>query len=304
MPDQLSLFPSKEPTDDPYPILDSDLNALDEMFFASRRYRNSVEYIDMVHFISRFPKYSAFNGLLLYLQNPNITHVATAGNWWRNFRRKPTYQARPLVILAPMSPIRFVYDINDTEGDSIPPQQLNSLEARDEFSREILEKTLHNCSLHGIWVHEVSTPHLEPGAALSLTYENRNRFQELTPEPWAKYLIPVDSESSMKEKYASVALGLGHIYCGHLGIDDTAWWPDRRDVAQVQASIEAESVSYLVCRRKNLKNPAKKFLLPYRQSDCEIPAFGLNAVFNATHYVEEMGKTIWKTPKRKSRYKL
>lgn len=303
MPDQLSLFPSKDLNGDQDTILDSDLNALDEMFFASRRYRNSVEYTDLVHFISRFPKYSAFNGLLLYLQNPDITHVATAGNWWRNFQRKPIYQAKPLVILAPMSPIRFVYDIRDTEGEPLTSIQLNALEARDEFSKENLEKAIHNCKLHGIWVHEVPSNRLKPGMALSLTYENRNRYPELNPESWAKYLIPVDTDGSYKEKYAALALGLGHIFCGHLGIDDAAWWPDRRDLEQTPAIIEAESVAYLVCQRKNLKDPAKQFLLPYRETDCEMPAFGLNAALNATHYIEEMGKAFWKTPKRKSRYK-
>ena len=140
MPNQLSLFPSNDPGPDQHDLFNGDLNALDEMFFASRRYRNSMEYMDLIHFMSRFPRYSAFNGMLMYVQNPHITYVATAGNWWRNFRRKPTYQARPLLILAPMSPIRFVYDISDTEGEPVSPAQLYALDAKDEFSRDILEK--------------------------------------------------------------------------------------------------------------------------------------------------------------------
>ena len=303
MADQLSLFPTKDTTDDPNPFSDADLTALDEMFFASRKYRNIIEYMDLIHFISRFPKYSAFNGLLLYLQNPHITHVATAGNWWRNFRRKPTYEAKPLVILAPMSPIRFVYDVKDTEGEPISPSQLRALENRDEFSREIFEKTVNNCKLHGIWVQEMSNSRIEAGAAVSLTYENRNRLKDLNPKSWAKYLIPIDRQNAVKERYAAIALGLGHIFCGHLGIDDDAWWPDRRDVDSIQAAIEAQTAAYLVCLRKNLKHTAERFLPLFPQINSEMPPFGLNAVFSATHYIEEMGKAIWKTPKRKSRYK-
>jgi len=303
MLDQLSLFPENDPTEDENSFLNADLNALDEMFFASRRFRNSLEYIDLIHFISRFPKYSAFNGLLLYLQNPKITHVATAGAWWRNFRRKPTYQARPMAILAPMAPIRFVYDISDTEGEPVSVNRLKDLELKDEFFKEFFEKTVHNSPLHGIWVKEASTHPMKAGSAISLTYENRNRFPELNPEPWAKYFIPLNPGDGVKQKYASLVLGLGHIFCGHLGIDDAAWWPDRRDLSGDQATIEAESAAYLVCRRKQLKRPAGQFLSHYCQSECEMPPFGLNAVFNATHYIEEMGKTMWKTPKRKSRYK-
>ncbi|MBW2201429.1 MAG: hypothetical protein JRF71_11465 [Deltaproteobacteria bacterium] len=303
MPDQLSLFPTKDLAGDAGPTLGSELNAIDEMFFASRRYRSSVEYLDLIHFIARFPKYSAFNGVLLYIQNPNITYVATAGNWWRQFRRRPKYYAKPLVILAPMSPVRFVYDIYDTEGAPIPNEPMKFFETKDRLSREVFEKIIHNCTLHGITVREVSRPLQPDENAISLTYEIRKRYEDLNIESWAKYLIPINRMDSLETKYATLTLGLGHIFCGHLGIDDNAWWQDRRDADQTKATIEAESTAYLVCLRKGLLKPAEKFLSPYNQLDQEMPEFGLNGIFHATQYVEEMGKTRWKTPKRKSRYK-
>jgi hypothetical protein len=52
---------------------DKDLSALDEMFSASRRYRTSHEYMALLRFITRFRKYAPFNGLLLHIQNPDIT---------------------------------------------------------------------------------------------------------------------------------------------------------------------------------------------------------------------------------------
>jgi hypothetical protein len=303
MPNQLSLFPSVDAAEDNRSISDLDLNAIDEMFYAARRFRSSFEYFDLIHFLARFPRYSALNGLLLYLQNPNISHLATAGIWVRKYRRKLKYRARPLVILAPMSPIRFVYDIDDTEGEPLSPRDLESLDGKEDLSKEIYDKTIYNCSFHGILVQSFPASRIKPGLAVSLTYEIRNRFEELKSKPLAKYLIPVNPEASLKEKYASLVLGLGHLFCGHLGIDDTAWWPDKRDVESIQAGITAESVAYLVCLRKNLITPAKQFLSSYRNLECEMPLFGLNAVFNAIHYIEEMGKTRWKTPKRKSRYK-
>ncbi len=303
MPDQLSLFPSKELPEDMDPILGADLNATDELFLTNRRFRNSVEYFDLLHFIAGFPKYSAFNGLLLYLQNPNITYVATPGNWWRQFRRKPRYRANPLIILAPMSPVRFVYDLHDTEGGPIDQNQLKVLRAKENLSRDNFEKTLQNCQVHGIQVVHFSPAELEAGSSYSLTFDTRERFKKKNFAQWAKYFIAINPDDSIENRYASLVLGLGHIFCGHLGIDDKAWWQDRRDVDRIQGKIEAQSAAYLACLRKNVLKPTEKLLTPYSKIDCEMPVFGLNTILQATHYIEEMGKSKWNTPKKKSRYK-
>ena len=179
MPDQLSLFPTQESPEDLNLVLESEQNAIDEMFLAGRLYRSSVEYFDLIHFIARLPKYSAFNGLLLYLQNRNITYVSTAGNWQQQFGRRPKFNARPLIILAPMSPIRFVYDIYDTEGETITSDQLKSLAAKEKFSKDIYEKTISNCKFHGIAVRESLSAVKDIDNVLALTYETRKRYENL-----------------------------------------------------------------------------------------------------------------------------
>ena len=105
--------------DDPWADPATGANAVDEMFAGNSRYRDSGEYLQLLNFITRQPQYSAFNGFLLYAQNPAISHVATARTWARKFDRHLKIYARPLVILAPMGPVRFVYDLNDTEGEPV-----------------------------------------------------------------------------------------------------------------------------------------------------------------------------------------
>ena len=119
MQDQLSLFPSKDrvpeaPED--RAILAADACALDEMFAAGACYRSGRTYRQMLRFISRFPQYSAFNGCLLFIQNPRAVFVATAGAWERRYGRKLKPEARPMMILAPMAPVLFVFDVGDTHG--------------------------------------------------------------------------------------------------------------------------------------------------------------------------------------------
>jgi hypothetical protein len=68
------------------------------------------------------------------------------------------------------------------------------------------------------------------------------------------------------------------------------------------------SVAYLVCLRQGLRLASESYLSFYRTpQNIELPDFGFDAVLQATDYIEQMGKSRWKKPKkeRKERkYKL
>jgi uncharacterized small protein (DUF1192 family) len=280
-----------------------EISSLDEMFAASRRYRNSREYMDMLKFISRFPKYSPFNCLLLYTQNPSVSYVATAGTWAKKFGRYPKYDARPLVILAPMSPVLFVYDLKDTEGEPVPSDLIRPFHTEGKLPVELYKTTSTNAALHGIEVREVLLRHHHGGSAVRMTNQARKKYRNLQLGTWAKYLILLGKEHPLEDRFSSLVHELAHIFCGHLGIDETAWWPDRQNEPLEVKEIEAESVAYLVCRRKGLIANSEKYLSAYnagRASD--LPDLSLNAIIQATTYIEEMGQTRWKKPPRASRY--
>ena len=302
MPGQMSLFPYKDFPEEEEHSGDVELNAIDEMFAASRRYRSSREYMRLLQFIARFRQYSTLNCFLLYLQNPSMTYVATAGKWRKQFKRRLKADACPRVILAPMSPVRFLYDLKDTEGQPVLPDLLKPYDKSGRVQRDVYDKTLHNCAIHGIAVRDVDLRHQYADSAIPLTYKTVKQFESLNLDPQMKYLILLERGHALEEKYSSLAYDLGHIFCGHLGIDDKAWWPDRRGTGQTPAGIEAESVAFLTCRRKGLLINSGKFLSGYAQEDREIPVFSLNAVLSSTHYIEEMGRSRWRTPKKKSRY--
>ena len=111
MAESLPLFPEIEHGDE-----EVALSALDELFESSRTYRTSEQYVELMRFIKRFPKYSPFNCFLLHTQRPSVSYVATPNQWRKRFERTIKDGAHPLVILAPMSPVLFVFDAEDTEG--------------------------------------------------------------------------------------------------------------------------------------------------------------------------------------------
>ncbi len=303
MAGQLSLFPAQEqPETEPPFFLSGELGPLDDMFAAARRFRSSREYLDLLRFIARFPGYSAFNGLLLYLQKPEASYVATAAAWQRDFQRRLKQAARPLAILAPMAPVRFVYDLADTEGGPLAAGQFAPAAVAAGRLRDLADRTVFNAAFHGIAVREIPGERPPGPGVVPLTYDSRQRFEQLKLKEGDQYLITLDERRPPEEAYARLTLGLAHVFCGHLGIDRTAWWPDRRGTGRVRAEIEADSVAFLACRRLGLVEASRSFLLDYRYRDREIPPISLNAVFQALTYIGEMGRARWKEARKTGRY--
>jgi hypothetical protein len=295
---------SPEPQDN-HDDTKKELAALDEMFAASSRFRSSAEYMNMLKFVCRLPKYSPFNCFLLYTQNPAVSYVATATQWRRDFGRMPKYDARPLVILAPFGPVIFVYDLKDTGGpDPVPTYLLRPFNTEGKLQKVVFENTVYNSGTHGIEVQQSTLRHRHGGSAIKLTKDIRKSYNRFKLGPNAHYLILLNRESTLEDKYSSLVHELGHIFCGHLGVDPNAWWHKRNKLEKTEVEIEAESVSFLVCLRQGLVASSEHYLSNYRTADDhDIPPLSLKAVFQATKYIEEMGKSKWGKPKKKSRYK-
>ena len=308
MSQQMNLFPdSRIPSGEIYGddrLIDQDieLNAVDEIFSASHRLRNPEEYVNLLDFISRFPNYSPFNCFLLFIQNPTISYVATARTWNRKFRRRPKIDARPMVILAPMGPIRFVFDIKDTEGHPVAEDLLGSPISKPKHFSKVYENTLFNCTIQGIRVYETSLEQENMDTATRITPALRKQYKDLHLKKDLNYLIMIDQRHSLEDKYSSLVYELGHIFCGHLGIDSNAWWSERSGVNVVGEQIEAESTALLVCRRNGLLAGSRKYLAGHAPNLQRLPAFSLNAVFQAANYIEDMGRSRWSKPKKSSRY--
>ena len=111
MTEQLSLFPDSTLNlldtlqDENLSDLESALNPVDEVFASLARLRNSHDFMELMQFITRFPNYSTFNGLLLYFQNPLATYVATARTWAQKYNRQPWGNAKRVCMRSSFSDI-------------------------------------------------------------------------------------------------------------------------------------------------------------------------------------------------------
>ena len=307
MTKQLSLFPdgplnlSKNLKDEKLTDFETLFNPVDEVFAASTRFRDNRYVMELLHFIARFPAYSAFNGFLLYTQNSSATYVATARGWQQKFDRRPKFDARPILILAPMAPILFVFDVQDTEGSPVPSRLLEPRGIQPQLLDKIYSNTRHNCTVHGIAVHETTMDHGTAGTASRITPALRKQYQALDLQKDTSYLILIDRTHSLEDRYSSLIHELGHIFCSHLGVDRHAWWPEREDLNIDGEEIESDAAAYLVCERLGLQASSAKHLSNYIETNHALHVFSLNAVLQSVGYLEDMGKSRWKEPRRRRR---
>jgi hypothetical protein len=225
--------------------------ALDELFTLARKYNSSDAYLELMRFVGRFRFYSPFNAMLIYTQMPGAHFVCTALKWRRDYHREIKIGARPIVILQPMGPILFVFDVSDTAP--LPNARPLPIRVEDPFmvrSGKIggqLALTIENAKRDGVRVSERVDGSQWAG---SIQWAAAGQRQEITiakePSPkstqvpvWFELLL--NSVLSAEARYGTFIHELAHLYCGHLGTPNARWWPDRQNLSLAVREFEAES---------------------------------------------------------------
>jgi hypothetical protein len=271
-------------------------NPLDELYQSIKAYRNSKSYVRLLQFISRFPNYSPFNCFLLQMQNPSLSYVATAEQWSRRLGRQVKPEAHPMIILAPMTPVLFVFDLADTEGDQLPPELERPFETTGRLPLKIWNHTVTNCEERDrIVIVLKSLSKLQAGSARST--EGKTAVSVGGKKLPAKHVVELNGELPLTDQYSTLVHELGHIHCGHLGSDSDLWWPNRPNLDKPTVEFEAESVSYIVCKRLGLETTSAQYLAGYVRHHIELPRISLYAVLKAAGYIQEIGERL--LPERK-----
>jgi hypothetical protein len=282
MPDAHSLF-----DDDPLPAEEA-LSALDDLFLSSQRYTSSAHYMELLRFVRRFPRYSPFNCFLLHAQKPSVSWVATASQWNHRFGRTVKQGARPLVILAPMSPVLFVFDAEDTEGDPLPATLTDPFATEGVLSEGMWEKTLANLPRDRVLLVEDEMDRSKAGWIMKALTEDFLSIDGVRTK--ASYRMQINKVLDVGARYATLVHELGHLFAGHLGTPNPKWWEARQDLTITQREFEAESICYLVCGRAGLQTPSDAYLAGYLENNRDIPRISLDCVLKTAGQIETMGK--------------
>src|SRR5713226_7908230 len=279
---------------------DSARTALDELFTLAGKYNSSDAYLELMRFVGRFRFYSPFNAMLICTQMPGAHFVCTARRWRKDYHREIKIGARPIVILQPMGPILFVFDVSDTaplpNAGPLPHQVEDPFQVRNGKIGGQLALTIDNARRDGVRVSERADGSQSAG---SIQWAAVGQYLEFTiaqtPLPkstqvplWFELLL--NGALSAEARYGTLVHELAHLYCGHLGTPNGRWWPDRKNLSQVAQEFEAESVSYLVCARLGIDTASDEYLAGYVRRCPVAPAISLDRVMKSVGLLEQMGR--------------
>ncbi|MEO7455336.1 MAG: hypothetical protein ABIY52_03690 [Gemmatimonadaceae bacterium] len=273
---------------------------LDELFTLAGRYRDGNEYRDLLDFVVRFRSYAPFNGMLVNVQLTGAQFVLPASRWMKDWRRRIKSGERPLVILQPMGPVMFVFDVSQTEEtkESPPfPTALSSpFTSTGNFPEEVLLFAMENAKGDGVRIRRTKTGSQAAASICGVSAAGAQRLRtRIRPEEvWVDVPIAYDVLYSdaldAGARYAAIVHELAHLYLGHLGTPNPKWWPDRRSHGIQIEEFEAESVAWIVCRRLGVNPRSASYLAGYLGRAKQIPSINLELVLKVAGEIESMGR--------------
>jgi hypothetical protein len=276
-------------------------SALDELFALAGKYNSSEDYLELMRFVGRFRFYSPFNAMLIHTQMPGAQFACTARKWRRDYGREIKINARTIVILQPMGPVLFLFDVSDTEplpnGRPLPRRVEDPFRVRNGQIGGQMALTIDNAKRDGVRVSERSEGSQSAGSIqwaaagqhLEFMIAKRPAPKSTQVPLWFELLL--NSVLSAESRYGTLVHELAHLYCGHLGTPNARWWPDRQNLSHDVREFEAESVSYLVCSRLGIDTASDEYLAAYVRRSPTTPAISLDRVMKSVWLLEQMGRT-------------
>jgi len=271
-------------------LFNQDKLSIDELFNRSIKYQGSKEFINFIEFISRFNHYSRFNNMLVYLQDRTVTFYGGTNFWEKKFNRHVIEDARPYVILQPFSPVMLVYDVLQTDGKETPKEFLDNFLGSEPFkvSGRINPKILDDAlAIARSWGIKIS---FRP-----LSYFNAGYIITI----FKGYLeIALKEGMSYEQNIAVLIHELGHLFLGHTGHpllrlsakegQGKEMKLINRKLSQTGEELEAETISFLICKKLGLETRSAEYLAGYISSKKDLKEFSPELVIKIADKIEEM----------------
>ena len=245
---------------------------LDALFRRAFDLSNANHICQFFDWMAKLRHYSLFNLWLARLQRPGCGLIATEKRW-RELQRNIKSSAIPIVILRPMGPVMLVYEVGDTTGPPLPNAYFN---VQGTVTDRDLERLVRNSSKDSI-----RTETSKLGA--NLGGDVRNTVTEQIEET---FLIRLNKDRKVEERFRTMCHELAHIYCGHLGRPSPQdWWLNRADLGTSEKEFEAEGAAFLVLSRAGLLTGSDKYL-SYHAKNCDLTKVSMDTIIRAAARIE------------------
>lgn len=87
-------------------------------------------------------------------------------------------------------------------------------------------------------------------------------------------------------QFVTLVHELGHLFLGHLGPDKHLSIDQRPRPGHAQAELEAESLAYLVCRRRGVTSKSESYLAAFAQANTTVEGLDFYQLTKAAGQVE------------------
>lgn len=226
----------------------------------------SGKYADYLRTMSRFHRYSVNNRILIYLQDPNASHVAGYRAWQDKFGRHVVRGAKGIQILAP-TPLK-----KKVEEEKLNPD--TKLPMLDENGNVITEeKEIKIPMFKPVTVFDVSQTDGKPLPTLAETLvgnvQNYDVFMEALRRSTTVPIIiePMESGTdgyfSLAEQNIHLREGMSEIQTVCAALHEIAHSRlhniEMEKKSHTVEEIEAESVAYTVCAYYGIETDANSF---------------------------------------------
>jgi hypothetical protein len=222
--------------------------------------------------------------MLLHIQKPGLQVAASENDWAGLFNRKVKDGARPLLILWPFAPVVLVYDVADTEGAPLPEDVLSPFRAKGPMTQERMNGFASRLFSHGIDMGVVDYGSGLAGQIHGLEVDRASQDRRKKPA----YRIRINKNHDANTQFATLAHELAHLYLGHLGPDKYLRVLPRPRPGPEHRELEAESVSYIVCKRSGVKSAAEAYLSGHLESHTGIEDIDVFSILKAAGAIEAM----------------
>ena len=284
---RMALAGPQKPASDP----DAAQSLLADLIARSRLYHRSQDYQALLDFTSRLRTFAPFNAFLLHVQKPGLRFAASAHDWQERFARTIKEGARPLLILWPFGPVAFVYDLDDTEGETpLPDSVTQAFRATGVMTAERIKGFGPRLLRTGISLKRIAYGDAHAGhVSAAPAPEGVDVVNPSTaPKERPFYRVRINSNHEPNVQFATLAHELAHLYLGHLGPDAYLKIASRDRPNPAQQELEAESVSYLVCRRNGVASKAEEYLANYMKANTDMGNLDLYWILKAAGQIESV----------------
>jgi hypothetical protein len=265
------------------------VSSIDSLLAQSREYRGSAKFAEMITFMGKFREYAPFNNMLVRLQNPACSFFATASHWRKKFGASLKEDARPMLILAPKSPVMLVYDLDQVTGAPLPEELERSARFEGEWDESRLALALENAAQR-----DRIRVDFKP---LSSTLAGFATFAHGDGN-W-KHRIAIHNALDKPSRFGVLCHELAHVYLGHLGSDADHWWPSRTNLIKNAVELEAEAVAFLVTMRLGLQGSSSAYVSRH-MPDGNVPVgASMDLIAKVAGRIEQMTKE--RLPRRAGR---